>query len=476
MSIGYKFSEVIVVGGGVSGFCAALASARNGADTLLIDRYGFLGGMFTGGNMTVLNCPPVGGIGYEIVDSLTKKGGAGRCPNDPPNYPIFHYASEYSTMNVVYDAEIAKNILFDMATDAGIKLRLHSYVFDVVLEDGQTKGVLIVNKSGKQIILGNIIIDATGDADIASFANEPFRKGQKNGTLFAMTILVRLSDVDWNAVSEYSKEDYGLKNAIRKAMKNGELPYYKPRKREMPNYWGHAQPELSHLLYQDEALLWGGTVEGVDGTNIDDLTKAEVEARKQYMLELNFLKKYIPGFEKVRIQNSSVSIGVRDTRHIVGMETLTGEDILNRRKFSNVVAYNVKGGFPANDIPYGCLVPQSTNNLLVCGNGLSVIPGSTQMGLQLGSFNNLKDIPTMWTTGEAAGTAAALCVKSGIQPRNINIEELQRILKEQGALIPKEKASNLEQELLPSGKMIGEFYQEKLSEMKDYWKKRGEIK
>jgi len=475
MRLGYKFAEVVVVGGGVSGVCAALSAARNGADTLLIDRYGFLGGMFTGGNMTVLNSPPVGGIGKEIVDVLMKQGGAGRSPNDPPNYPIFHYASEYSTMNVVYDAEIAKTLLFDMVCKTDVKLLLHSYVTDVILDVDRMTGVLVVNKSGKQVIRGNVIVDATGDADLAAFAHAPFRKGQKEGVLFAMTILVRLSNVDWRAVSEYSREDYGLKKAIRKATENGDLPYYKPRTREMPNYWGHARPELSHLLYEDEALLWGGSVEGVDGTNVDDLTRAEVKAREQYMMEIQFLRKYIPGFEKARIQRTSMSIGVRDTRHIVGMQTLTGKDILERRKFPNVVAYNVKGGFPANDIPYGCLVPQGVDGLLVCGNGISVIPGSTQMGLQIGSFNNLKDIPTMWTTGEAAGAAAALCVRSSVQPRIVVVERLQKLLTKQGALISSEKAKRLEQEVLPSGKTIGRLYEERLTDMRKYWKSRGEI-
>ena len=134
MSIGYRGADVVVAGGGVAGFCAAIAAARAGADTLLVDRNGFLGGMFTGGNMTVLNCPPAGGIGKEIVDALAADGYAKRCPDDPPNYPIFHYAAEYSTMNVVYDAEMAKILLFRIARQAGVRLLLHSFVTGAVVE------------------------------------------------------------------------------------------------------------------------------------------------------------------------------------------------------------------------------------------------------------------------------------------------------------------------------------------------------
>ena len=115
----YRRTEVLVVGGGATGVCAAIAAARMGRETLIVERYGFLGGMFTGGNMTVLNCYPVGGIGQEIVEKLASQGQARMCPDDPPNYPVFHYASEYSTMNLLYDAEAAKLVVMDLVREAG---------------------------------------------------------------------------------------------------------------------------------------------------------------------------------------------------------------------------------------------------------------------------------------------------------------------------------------------------------------------
>ncbi len=473
MKVGYKNAEVIVVGGGVAGSAAAISSSRLGIDTLLIERYGFPGGMFTGGNMTVLNSPPCGGISKEIVDELTKRGYARRCPDDPPNYPVFHCASEYSTMNVLYDAEMAKVLLFEKIEEAGTKMMLHTFAIGSVVRDGAVKGVIVANKSGIQVIEGKVIVDATSDGDIAAFCGVSFRKGEK---LFPMTLMVRLGHVNWSKVSEYSRKDPGWDEAISKASKNGELPYYKPRTREMANYWGHPKPELSHLLYDDEALLWGGTIEGVDGTNVDDLTRAEKEARKQFMSELNFLKKYIPGFEEVRIIATGVNIGVRDTRHIIGEYTLTGEDILFRRSFpEKVVAYNMKGGFPANDIPYGCLLPKEIDSFLVVGNCISVIPGSTQQGERLGSFNDLKDIPTMWTIGEAGGAAAALSVKTGIPPRQLSVELLQEELYSRGALIDMSKVKELEEAMLPSGKKIGDLYRSLLSERIEYWRNKGEL-
>jgi FAD-dependent oxidoreductase family protein len=370
---------------------------------------------------------------------------------------------------------MAKLLLFRLAREAGVRLLLHSFITGAVVEQGVVRGITVVNKSGSEIVRGQVVVDATADGDVAASAGASFRKGQtEKGILFAMTLLVRLSHVDWDKITEYSKTDPGLAVAIRRAIEAGELPYYKPRSREMVNYWGHPRPELSRMVRDDEALMWGGTVEGVDGTNVDDLTHAEVEVREQFISELTFLRKHIPGFEQARIENSGVTIGVRDTRHIIGEYTLTGQDVLNRRRFAESVAYNVKAGIPVNDIPYGCLVPVDVDGLLLAGNCISVIPGSTFMGLQLGSYNNIKDIPSMWTNGEAAGTAAALCVHHHVQPRKLNVPDLQAVLCERGALISSERIVELEAVRLPSGKTVKEFYEGTMAECRAYWRSRGE--
>ncbi len=475
MRTGYREAKVVVAGGGVAGVTAAIASARQGADTLLIERFGFLGGMFTGGNMTVLTTPSVGGIGKEIVDALMAQGAARQCPDDPPNYPIFHYRGERCALTIAYDAEMAKLLLFKMAREAGVKLLLHSFITGAVVDHGVVRGITVANKSGSQLVRGEVIVDATSDGDEAASAGAPFRKGQtEKGILFAMTLLVRLSHVEWPMVSAYSQTDPGLEKAITRGIAAGELPYYKPRTREMVNYWGHPAPELSHGVWEDEAIMWGGTVEGVDGTNVDDLTRAEGEAREQFLSELTFLKMHIPGFANTRIENSGVTIGVRDTRHIIGEYTLLGKDILDRRRFEDAVAYNVKGGFPLNDVPYRCLVPKEIDGLLLAGNCISVMPGSTFMGLQLGSYNNMKDIPSMWTTGEAAGTAAALCAELGVQPRKLDPKAIQKILSKQGALVGQERIAELESVKLPSGRTVKELYESALADCRTFWRGRGE--
>lgn len=198
------------------------------------------------------------------MNKLMEKGYAKKLNDDPINYGIFHYDSERCSMNVVYDAEMAKILLFNMLRESGVNLLLHTLATGAVMSNGVIKGVTVENKSGKQIIEGKVIIDATADGDIAAYAGAPYRKGQtERGLLFPMTMLVRLSHVDWVQISEYSRRDPGLEKVIKKAMDNGELPFYKSRRREMVKYWGHPAPELSRLLHDDEALLWGGLSKGL---------------------------------------------------------------------------------------------------------------------------------------------------------------------------------------------------------------------
>jgi hypothetical protein len=477
MNLRFRKADVVIAGGGVAGVAAGIAAAREGADTLIVERYGFLGGMFTGGNMSVLAVPPIGGIWKEVVDRLMKIGGARYCPDDPANYPIFHNSDESSIYTIPYDNEMAKWVLDEMANVAGVKLQLHTFITGALTEGGTVRGITAVSKSGLMIIEGNIVIDATADGDVAASAGAAFLKGHPDDPekkLLAMTMPVRLSNVDWHKVSDYSKRDPGLKNTIRKAIANGDLPYYKARTGDMPDYWGHDHPELSYWVTEDGAILWGGTVEGVDGTNVDDLTRAEIEARKQYLSELAFLKKHVPGFENARVESTGASIGVRETRHIVGEYVLTGKDVLEGNTFPDVVTYGIGYGGVA-EIPYRCLVPKMVDNLLMCGDCISVVPGSTFGGTRLGSYNNFKDMPTMAMTGEAAGTAAALCARTGAQPRGVDVSALQQKLRDQGVLVAPDVLRTYLDRRLPSGITMGEYLERRRRREIERWKKLGQL-
>jgi len=432
VKLGYREADVVVAGGGTGGTCAAIVAARNGMDVILVEQLGFLGGMFTGGNMVVSSARSWAGIGEEIFDRLFDMGAAIMHPDEPENYLIFHQRA-HSARTVPYDPEMAKIVLFELCEEAGVRLLLHSYVTGAVTEGDVVKGIIVENKSGRQVVMGKIICDGTGDGDVAADAGAEYVKGYgPDETMFAMSMLVRLSQVDWSKVSEYSKKDPALAKAIKTAMDKGELPYYKPRTGDMIPYWGHARPELSRLWYEDGALLWGGTVEDVDGTDADQLTRAEVECRKQWMSELNFLRKYVPGFEKARVESSGISIGVRDTRHIIGEYTYTADDFLEEREFLDTVAYAAPY---ALGVPYRCLVPRKIDNLLLACRCISVTPGQTTSGPTKGAYNHLKSMTSCMTYGQAAGTAAALCVKDEVKPRELDVKALQRTLTEQRALV-----------------------------------------
>ncbi len=468
---GFKEADVVVAGGGPGGVCAAIAAARTGVKVLLVEQLGFPGGMFTGGNMSVANCWPWAGIGKEIFGRLKEMGAAISHPDDPPNYPILHFGG-YSWRNCPYDPEMAKIVLFELLEQAGVKLLLHTYVTGAVVEGNVVRGIMVENKSGRHMIRGKVICDGTADGDVAASAGAPFIKGQgEEKKLFAMTMLVRLSRVDWPRVSEYSKQDPGWDMVIAKAMANGDLPYYTGRTRDMVPYWGHPRPEMAHLWWEDGALLWGGTVEGVDGTDADSLTRAEVECRKQWASEVQFLRKYIPGFEAARVEDSGVTVGVRLTRNIIGEYIYTGYDILEEREFADVVAYIVPLFL---GVPYRCFVPKDVDNLLISGRCISTTPGQTGSGPTLGSYNDMKSIPTVMTYGEAAGTAAALSAKLGVVPRHLEIALLQRTLKAHGALLEPSAISAVIDELrLPNGTPFRQSLKQRQGELRNYWEKKG---
>lgn len=472
-SIGYQKAEVVIAGGGTGGVCAAIAAARNGADVLLIEQRGFLGGLFTGGNMILCHWGARqfwGGLNQEIFRRLKDLGAAKFHPDDPPNYPLYHMRHRVC-LSVAYDPELAKLVLFQLAEDAGVRLLLHSYVTSAVTEDNIIRGVMVENKSGQQFIEGTIVCDGTGDGDVAASAGVPFQKGLgKNHQLFAMTMLVRLSHVDWKQVTEYSIQDPAWDHAIRMAKTAGDLPFYTSRSIDSIPYWGHPRPELGRLWYEDGALLWGGTVEGVDGTDAESLTSAEVACRKQWVSELDFLRKYIPGFASARVEHSGTSIGVRETRHIEGEYRFTGYDILEEREFPDAVAYIVP---LFHGVPYRCLVPKRVENLLLASKCLSTTPGQTVSGPTLGAYNDMKSISTVMTYGQAAGTAAALCISKDVTPRAVDVPLLQKTLRRQGALVAAETITTLKNTRLPFGKSIAEILQSRRQRARQRWERMG---
>lgn len=406
-------NDVVAVGGGTAGLAAAVAASRNGVDTLLIERYGFLGGATTAGLVNPFMTFHAGeeqiieGIFQEIIDRLENMNG-------------------YDRKNRAYDAEVMKIVADQMVEEAGVKLMLHSLVVDAVMEGNFIRGVLVENKSGRQRVMAKVVVDATGDGDVAVKAGAPYEKGRRiDGLTQPMTLNFRMGGVDTAKMPNRSE----LNKLYDEAKARGEISI--PR----------------------ENLLWFPTVRRgeihfnttrvvkVDGTSGKDLTYSEVEARRQMIGLVEFLKRKVPGFESAFLLVSGSQIGVRETRRVMGEYVMTEEDVLGARKFEDVVA---RGSYPIDihsptgegtvikrpppgasyDIPYRCLVPKGVENLLVAGRCVSCTH-EAQAAIRV--------IPICMAMGQAAGTAAALAVKLKVTPREMDVTPLQKTLRELGA-------------------------------------------
>ena len=436
--------DVLVVGGGIAGIMAALAAGRSGARTLLVERFGSLGGTGTAAMMSLFYVPYAAsrGLVRELFDRLIARGGA--------------IPGEF----VVYDAELYKVLALDLLAEAGVQVLLHTLVSDVILDGTSFRGIVIENKSGRQAVLCRTAIDASGDADLAARAGAPFVKGREaDGKMRPMTLIFRLGGVDIPRLVEYVRshpEDFspdplqcmldvdgqmvrifGFFKLIEAAKARGEL---------WPDCYYF---RVECVLPRRGMLTVNATrVYGADGTKAEDLSRAEIETRHQMLQLAAFARKYVPGFEQSWIVDSASTIGVRETRRIRGEYVMTEDDILAGRHYPDAVAVDAnqqnprqQGGHPPDgkeggpqdiearqlvarmfvyEIPYRCLVPQTVDGLLVAGRCISVDHHADVYTRNQGSC---------MATGEAAGVAAAVAVADGAPPRRVEIAKVQRGLR-----------------------------------------------
>ena len=438
--------DVIVAGGGVAGTVAAIAAARLGARTLVIERLNCIGGNFTGGMMgTVWTFNDqeklvVKGIPLEIVERLRQRGGV--VSNDITRDKF-----------TIYDTELAKFVLFEMAEEAGLDILLHTMLADVIVEDGAVQAVVVQNKSGRQTISCSVLVDASGDADAAALAGAPFELPHKQ-KLHPASLLARLGGVDVQALTDYYAEHpqylgnftggaphpgfhaYRLTGPLRDVHDRGALP-----------------AEFHYLM--DWFILFYSTphpgeitinmtgATDIDGTDARDLTRAEITSRKRLLQALDCYRRFIPGFAKAYIIQTGIAVGVRETRRIIGEYVLTKDDIAATRRFPDAVAsyaaaigHHTADGRDTEwtelqsgrsyDFPYRVLLPQRIDGLLVAGRCISVAADG------IGSTRNMT---SCMATGQAAGTAAALSAQSGVTPRRLDVRRLQDTLIGQGAYI-----------------------------------------
>ncbi len=441
--------DVVICGGGPAGINAALAAGRSGAKTLLIERYGFLGGMSTIALVypwmtfhTVEGKQVIAGIAQEIVDRLQAEGAS-------PG----HVRDTVGFVNTItpYDPEVYKIMIFDMLREAGVTVLLHSFMDEVHTVDNRISAIEITTKSGRFNITGKQFIDTTGDADLAHLSGAPCLQGRDGDKLTQpMTMKFRMRGVNLEKVKQYMLDhpDEFYKKTPFAELKDlplsGVLGYYK--------HWQAADLPINRdqVLFftgpgADEVLVNTTRVQGLDATNVNDLTEAEILGRKQVRMVADFMKT-LPGFEQASLSSVGAQIGIRESRRIDGLYTLQLDDVIQGKVFHDCIA---RSGYPidihdpsgkgvtaawvkgdgAYDIPYRCLIPKRIGNLLVAGRCISTSHEA---------LATTRLTPSCMATGQAAGTAAGLAVKHGITPSEVQLEELQAELHQAGALLHNE--------------------------------------
>ena len=392
--------DVIVVGGGPAGITAAIVSARNGARTVLIEQFGYLGGTATASLMACINgfrnqvepdsTQTVRGIAEEIILGLKDLGGLGKSPYPQKAYPTLPGQLEYS---YAIDTEKLKYLALKMCVEAGVDVMLHTYFADSIVEGDELVGVIVENKSGRQALMAKVIVDATGDADVSARAGVPFWQTHKDEA-------PRLND--------------GLMYRIQ---------------------FGLDRPEGTFACdFGDNAVVWGPAIGPIDGTNADELSKAEVHARLRVYEDFAAKQAAHPELADARLVETPPLLGIRQTRFIEGEYKLTADDAIAGRRFGDVVAisscpiihyygYRRYLEHEGYDIPYRSLVPKKVENLLAAGRCIS----SEQQ-----PYESHRAMVPIMAIGQAAGTAAALSALSGVKPRSLDVKLLQKTLIGQG--------------------------------------------
>jgi hypothetical protein len=418
--------DVVVVGSGSAGSTAAIAAARVGARTMLVERMGFLGGISTAVLDTFYafytpGAAPrrvIGGIAWEAAALLAAEGAAFERPN-----------TYGAGTGITYDPEVLKRTWETLALQAGVEVLLHTWVTGVELDaDRRLRALTLFNKGGAGRVEATVVVDASGDADVAAWAGVPFDDPATNGQVQSLSTVFRMAGVDVGRAEAFGKA--ALWARMREASESGA--YRLPR---IEGSW-HRTPQPGVVM----ALMT--RVPRVDATDPVQLTRAEIEGRRQAWEYARFLRERVPGFEQAVMVSTSPAIGVRESRRVHGRYRLTAEDVLAGRRFDDEIALC---GAPIEDhhagtdtrwryvpdggvygIPYRCLLPKDVEGLLVAGRCFSATHDAHASARSMG---------TCMAMGQAAGSAAALAAAGSDVPGDLPAARLRAHLAERGVLL-----------------------------------------
>jgi hypothetical protein len=414
-------SDVVVVGGGPAGVSAAVAAARTGASVTLVERYAALGGLASGGMVLVLDDMVNGtevsvtGIVAEYVERLEKLGLAVYPPeadryssvetwNRWGRFGVFDFHQHITPKPICYavafDPDGWKRVSNDLVREAGVHLRLHSWFSRPVLDGTRLAGVVCETKQGPQAVLGDVVVDTTGDIDVASRAGADYVQDS-----YLTTLVFRLGGVDTDAAERFEQENPREARAINRTIK-----------RMLGGAW-----ELWWLKTPLPGVVWCNCphMTGYDGADPESLTEAEFDARARIGAVVDHIREHLPGFERCYIVDVAEQMGVRQTRLLQGEYVVTKDDINDRRHFPDSVARG-------RDYytPYRALLPRRVDQLLVAGRHYSATPDAQKIS---------REIPPCMAMGQAAGIAAGLAVDAGVTVREVDAAAIQRTMRAQGA-------------------------------------------
>lgn len=406
--------DVIVCGSGPAGIGAAVAAGRSGAKTLLIEQCGSVGGTSTVGLMSHFT----GTVDHELYREILRRA---------KEKNLYDFAEDF-----FIDQENLKLTYLEMLEEANVEILLYTFVCGVVKEDDTVKGVVCENKSGRGVYLSHTVIDCTGDGDVAYRSGAAFFTGREtDGAMQPATLMFKIGGVDMGRAC--------LPGSFETLVPTPKGELQSLAKQKLPYPAGHVL--LMKTPVPGVVCCNMTNTIGIDGTKAEDLTRAEISCRKQILPIVDFLREYAPGYENCYLLTTASLIGIRETRHFKGVKSLTEQDILAARQFDDAVVFGAWFNFDVHNmtgagldetgvqekfkqkkgytIPYGCLVPEKVDGLLLAGRNIS----GTHM-----AHSNFRAMPICIATGWAAGTAAAIAAKKKILPRAVQPAEIQATL------------------------------------------------
>lgn len=427
MSSSHETVEVFVGGGGMAGTVAAIAAARNGAQVLLAERWGFLGGSATAaavgqfvGWETEAGRQVIQGLAEEVVQRLERQGGSG-------GHTRFTMSTGHRMDQVSYDPERLKLVLDEMAAEAGVRLLLHATILDVVRHGATVAAVQVLTKAGPIAIRPRLVIDASGDLDLLARAGAEFLPLEPDEALQPATMMFRFGPIDFDVFGALSRGE--LDALCRRGVESGAL--------------ARAALHQSRIPGTDDGWFNISRV-SLDATDPFALSAGEMEGRRQAFSAADFLTAQVPGCERGRLVALAAQLGIRESRRVRGDFVLTPDDLRAERRFPDAVAvgaypmdihpakgtglsFETLGGDRSYEIPYRCLVPSGLDNALIAGRGISASHGA---------HASTRVMPTTMAIGQAAGTAAALACAGNGGTRQVDPAILRDHLRRDGAYLP----------------------------------------